>query len=253
MKSDSFRTVLSLIITIMVVMLGIIKNNAYSLNNNENIIVQVAQIDNVEIKELTNLDKLVLFEEENMTKFKFYTDMFGINLDDLNTHLSKDNTIYNADNLDLYLINYLFNLKKSNSKLFKNNYNNGNNFSKDYVYGLLNYFTNVYGNVDYVTLASIAYIESGNLNAKYMMQCNNIFGGMASNGLIKYSNIEYGVLSYVRMMSISYYGKGLNTVSKIATKYNPGSTTWVGNVNSVKHKFTSYATIDDINILLEKI
>ena len=93
MKSDSFRTVLSLIITIMVVMLGIIKNNAYSLNNNENIIVQVAQIDNVEIKELTNLDKLVLFEEENMTKFKFYTDMFGISLDNLNTHLSKDNTI----------------------------------------------------------------------------------------------------------------------------------------------------------------
>ena len=86
-----------------------------------------------------------------------------------------------------------------------------------------------------------------------MVKNNNIYGGMASTGLIKYKNIEYGVLSYVRMMSKGYYGKGLNTIDKIAKKYNLGSQSWIRNVKSVLNKFDKSSDEIDINTLTSLI
>ena len=82
------------------------------------------------------------------------------------------------------------------------------------------------------------------------MSCNNIFGGMSRSGLLKYPNIEYGVLSYVKMMSERYYAKGLDTVEKIAIRYNNGSTSWIYNVNSKLSVFDSFDNITNISELV---
>ena len=262
MKNDGElkRKVVSLIITTFVLTIGIFKNdilvNNQKYTNSNNIIA-------MESSNEYNLEEdVVSFINSNNEIFNFYADMFGISLNDLKESIIYDNTntrlnpfdIGNTNSfyetLDKNLIDYLFKLKKTNSKLFKQEYSNGNNYSKKYIYGLINYFSNIYTNVDYEILSSIAYIESGNLNSKYMLKYNNIFGGMSSKGLIKYNNIEFGVLSYVKMMSQGYYAKGLTTVETIAKKYNPGNNTWVGKVKKCTNKFTNHEKIYDINDLI---
>ena len=256
MKTELKVKLLALSITTLLVICAVIKNNV--LNNNQRYL-QTSKIyayetyNNLKVYDIgEDLDNFILNNQET---FDFYTNIFGISIDDLKENILLDNedkvldyhNIGNSnieyDSLDKNLIDYLFNLKKNNPKLFKQDYVSGRNYSKDYIYGLINYFANIYGNVDYEVLASIAYIESGNLNAKYMVSVNNIYGGMSSNGLIKYQNIEYGVLSYVKLMSEKYYGRGLNTVEKIASRYNPGSQTWVGNVKSQIHRFENNSNI----------
>ena len=118
-----------------------------------------------------------------------------------------------------------------------------------YVENLIIYFTtHIYTNVDTITALSIGAAESGYYKVKYMLKCNNVFGGMSSKGLIKYRNIEYGVLSYIRLLSKNYYGKGLDTLSKIGRKYCPSydsfgnkiaSPHWINLVSSAKKKYLS--------------
>ena len=258
-SGDLKRKIISLIITLLIVIIGISKNEI--LENKQKIIETSNVIAKQTVNEYNLEENIVNFINENNDLFNFYADMFGISISDLKDSIincNKDkvfnkndigNTNKNYDSLDKNIIEYLFNLKKSNKKLFNQKYENSNKYSKDYIYGLINYFSNVYDNVDYEVLASIAYIESGNLNSKYMMKCNNIYGGMSTHGLIKYNNIEFGVLSYVKMMSKSYYGKGLTTVETIVRKYNPGSTTWVSKINSVKNKFKNNKSIDTNTLL----
>ncbi len=259
MKSELKAKVIAFVITAVILSCGIVKNNVFNEKQKQ-----------VEKNEILSVESYIVYDfesdldsyiNENFNTFEFYSNTFGISLENLkesiisknngNTlnrlDLGNTNTIY--DSLDKNLIDYLFKLRKENSKLFKQKYSNGNNYSKDYVYGLLKYYSNIYTNVDFATLAAIAYIESGDLNSNYMMACNNIFGGMSSSGLIKYQNIEFGVLSYVRMMSLNYYGKGLDTVEKIARVYNPGSTTWTNNVKNKINKFSEYENID-LNTLI---
>lgn len=261
MKNDGElnKKTISIVITLLTVLIGIFKNEVLPqqikiIDTNNVIAMQTMNEYNLE-------EDIVSFINENNELFSFYSNMFGISIDDIKSSLIKDNdgVVFNRsdiantknsyDNLDKNLIDYLFNLRKSNKKLFKQEYTSAKEYSKDYIYGLINYFSSVYGNVDYDVLAAIAYIESGNLNSKYMLKCNNIYGGMSSKGLIKYSNIEFGVLSYIKMMSKYYYSKGLTTVETIARKYNPGSTTWVGNVNKTRSKFKNKDNID-LNTLL---
>ena len=260
MKSELKVKTIAFVITALIVLGGAIKNNIFCETQKQ---VEKNQILAMEsYKEYDINEDLDDFINSNYETFEFYSNTFGISLEDLkqtiidanttNTlnrqNIGNTNNIY--DSLEKNLIDYLYNLRKDKSKLFNQTYINGNDYSKEYVYGLLNYYSNIYNNVDYETLASIAYIESGNLNSKYMMSCNNIFGGMSSSGLIKYQNIEFGVLSYVKLMSERYYAKGLDTVEKIARVYNPGSTTWTTNVNKYKSKFVDYTKIEDLNTLL---
>lgn len=131
-----------------------------------------------------------------------------------------------------------------------------------YVENLIIYFTtHVYTNVDTATALSIGAAESGYYKVKYMLKCNNVFGGMSSKGLIKYRNIEYGVLSYVRLLSRNYYGKGLDTISKIGRKYCPtrdsfgnkiASPHWIKLVSSAKKKYSKYDFEIETKDLLNK-
>ena len=260
MKSELKAKVIAFVITAIILSCGIVKNNIFNERQKQVEKNQILAMESYTTYDINN--DLDTFIEENKTTFEFYSNTFSITIDNLKAAIIKandgktlnkqdignTNTIY--DSLDKNLIDYLFKLKKENSKLFKQKYSNGNNYSKQYVYGLLNYYSNIYTNVDYTTLASIAYIESGNLNSNYMMSCNNIFGGMSSSGLIKYQNIEYGVLAYVKLMSENYYKKGLNTIDKIARVYNPNSETWVTNVKNTTKKFNNYEKIINLNTLM---
>ena len=260
MKSELKAKVIAFICTALILSCGIIKNNVFNESKKQVEKNQILAMESFTTYDIEN--DLETFINDNLDTFEFYCNTFGISLENLKNEIIKDNegktlnksdlgstnTIY--ESLDKNLIDYLFKLKKENAKLFKQTYSNGNNYSKKYVYGLLNYFVNLYKNVDYTTLASIAYIESGDLNSKYMMSCNNIFGGMSSTGLIKYQNIEYGVLSYVKLMSEKYYAKGLDTIEKIARVYNPNSTTWTTNVKNQTKRFNNYENINDIYTLM---
>jgi len=257
--SELKRKMIVRIITFLLVIITICGNSKTILKTKTTETSNVIALQTV--NEYNLEEDIVSFINENNEIFNFYSNMFGISISDLKDSIINDNngvtlnkkdigntnTLY--DNLDMNIIDYLFNLRKTNNKLFKQEYINAKEHSKDYIYGLINYFSKVYKNVDYEVLASIAYIESGNLNSKYMLKCNNIYGGMSSHGLIKYNNIEFGVLSYVKMMSKYYYGKGLTTVELIAKKYNPGSKSWVGNINKYANKFKNDANID-LNTLI---
>ena len=261
------NSTISLIITIIAVFIGVIKNdletsysNALDVSNK----VFALQIDEYNVKE-----DIISFVESNINIFSFYADTFAITIDNIINSLELDNqfNIFNYkdigntgieyNNLDKNIIDYLFNLEKRKPKLFNKSVIANTN-SKEYIYKLLNYYTNLYGNVDYQTLASIAYIESGNLNSKYMLSRNNIFGGMSSSGLISYRNISYGVLIYVKMMSINYYAKGLTTLETIGKKYNPievngvkiANPKWVSNINSISYKFSNEEKNVDLNSIL---
>lgn len=131
--------------------------------------------------------------------------------------------------------------------------------SADYIEDLIKYFTDIYDNVDYLTAVSIGAAESGYYKVKYMLNANNIYGGMSKNGLIKYRNIEYGVLSYIRLLSKNYYGKGLTTLESIGRIYCPiinasgqkvARPHWINLVNAAKSKYKdSYEVITVANLI----
>ena len=262
MKSELKAKIIALIFTAVIITCGVIKNN-----------ILIDKQKKVEDNQILAMESYVKYDLEDdlntfvfnyLDVFEFYTDLFGISLDDFKNEIMTVNAdsrlnYYDLGKIDIhksslqeYLIDYLFYLKKEKSELFHPEFKNGNDYTKDYVYGLLNYFSNLYDNVDFKTLASIAYIETGNLNSKYMMACNNIYGGIASTGLIKYHNIEYGVLTYVKMMSERYYGKGLDTPEKISNIYAPNNSKWAGkvyNAMSIFDDFEEVHTVEELNKL----
>ncbi len=174
-------------------------------------------------------------------------------LKDKNGNLQKYNSFEEG------LIEYLFNFAKKNPRLVSNTRTPYAGKS-DYVVDLIKYFTSIYTNVDYTTAVSIGAAESGYYQVKYMLKCNNVFGGMGKNGLIKYKNIEYGTLSYIRMLSKNYYGKGLNTVQSIGRVYCPtydangnkiASPHWVNLVNKAKTKYNNTYEVVKVEDLLD--
>lgn len=91
-----------------------------------------------------------------------------------------------------------------------------------YVEMLIIYYTkNIFTNVDTDLALSIGAAESGYYTAKYMLRCNNVYGGMGSHGLIKYRSIENGVYRYIRYLSNNYISKGLTTLPSIGRVYCP--------------------------------
>lgn len=127
-----------------------------------------------------------------------------------------------------------------------------------YVENLIQYFANIYPNVDKTTLLSIGAAESGYYKVKYMLKYNNVYGGMSRNGLIRHNNIEQGVLSFVRLMSKNYYGKGLNTLETIGRVYCPvfengvkmASSHWINLVTYAKNKYNNYTDVITIKNLI---
>ena len=261
MKSELKVKLFALVLTAVVCIICAVRNNYLidkekTIETNQVLAMQSVATYNIE----EDLDEFIT---SNSNTFEFYCKTFGIKLEDLKksildsnkeNRLNKNdlgNTGKNYESLDKNLIDYLFSLKNTNPKLFNQKYSNGNNYSKEYVYSLVDYYSTIYDNVDAKTLKAIAYIESGNLNSNYMLKSNNIYGGMSSNGLIKYKNIEYGVLSYVKLMSEKYYAKGLTTIETIANKYNLGSKSWISNVKSSLSKFKDNQS--DINTITSMI
>ncbi len=149
---------------------------------------------------------------------------------------------------DLYgLVEYFYNYVKNNPKKV-NNKRVAYKGSADYVEKLIIYFSeHIYTDVDTTTALSIGAAESGYYKVKYMLACNNIYGGMGSNGLIKYKNIEFGVLSYVRYLSRNYYSKGNTSLEGIGRVYCPttdsngnkiASPNWIRLVKTAKNKYS---------------
>jgi hypothetical protein len=149
---------------------------------------------------------------------------------------------------DLYgLVEYFYSYVKNNPKKV-NNKRVAYKGSADYVEKLIIYFSeHIYTDVDTTTALSIGAAESGYYKVKYMLACNNVYGGMGSNGLIKYKNIEFGVLSYVRYLSRNYYSKGNTSLEGIGRIYNPttdsngnkiASPHWISMIKTAKNKYS---------------
>jgi hypothetical protein len=83
------------------------------------------------------------------------------------------------------------------------------------------YTKNIFTDVDTNMALSIGAAESGYYTAKYMLYCNNIYGGMGSHGLIKYRTIENGTYRYIKYLSENYISKGLTTLPSIGRIYCP--------------------------------
>jgi hypothetical protein len=160
---------------------------------------------------------------------------------------------------DLYgLVEYFYSYVKNNPKKV-NNKRVAYKGSADYVEKLIIYFSeHIYTDVDTTTALSIGAAESGYYKVKYMLACNNVYGGMGSNGLIKYKNIEFGVLSYVRYLSRNYYSKGNTSLEGIGRIYNPttdsngnkiASPHWISMIQTAKKKYSKY----DFNLSIEDL
>ncbi len=132
----------------------------------------------------------------------------------------KDGNLVDYGSFEKGLIEYLLIYAKQNPKDVDNTYIPYEG-SSEYIVKLINYFTKIYNNVDYLTAVSIGASESGYYKVKYMLRANNVYGGMSSKGLIRHKTIEYGILSYIRLLSNGYYGKGLDTKEKIGKVYCP--------------------------------
>jgi len=135
--------------------------------------------------------------------------------------------------------------------------------SSDYVEKLIMYYTtNIYTNVDTTTALSIGASESGYYEVKYMLNRNNVYGGMSSNGLIRHENIEIGVLKYIRLLSKNYYDKGLTDIYSIGRVYCPhfdeygnkiASPHWINLVNKASSKYAEYTGEITIKDILEEM
>lgn len=216
------------------------------------------------------------FLSEHKSTIEFMSKTFKINYDAIIENIIEENKDveydeYNIGNMKTKngeakhygsfeegLIEYLFALSKKKPSLTttKRTPYKGD---AEYVVDLIKYFTNIYDNVDYTTAAAIGAAESGYYQVRYMLECNNVFGGMGSNGLLKYKTIEYGTLSYIRMLSKNYYGKGLTTIESIGRVYCPtydahgnkiASPHWINLVKKAKPKYTSDEEVITADVLL---
>jgi len=127
-----------------------------------------------------------------------------------------------------------------------------------YIENLIMYYTQIYTDVDRSIALSIGAAESGYYEVKYMLNMNNVYGGMSSSGLIRHENIEIGVLKYIRLLYKGYFKKGLTTPESIGRVYCPttneygqkiASPHWINLVNKAKNKYDKYTqdiTISDI-------
>ena len=217
--------------------------------------------------------------EEQIDSLKFYSDIFGFDIEFVKNNIisrsknvetieptnigslkDTEGVLIKYENAEYGAVEYFYNLVESHPE--KRNIKvvpySGNS---DYIEKLIMYYTSIYTNVDTTTALSIGAAESGYYTVKYMLNRNNVYGGMSTNGLIKHENIELGVLRYIRMLSKNYYGKGLTTLESIGRVYCPtitdqgykiASPHWINLVNKAATKYKNYTgeikIIDILNL-----
>lgn len=215
-------------------------------------------------KEITEEEKVSLMLNENMDTITFFSNTFLIDEDQLISKLQENyqelDFLNNSDNFDKIVLDYLIKLETEEKGLFKTT-RVANTMDKEYIVKALKYFCSLYSNVDFAIAASIAQVESG-YTSIYMLNKNNIFGGMYQGGLIGYKTIEYGVLKYVILLDEGYFQKGLNTIELIGKVYNPtfdengqkiAKPTWVYNVTTAMDEFMNIDEVDTSMLNNEKI
>lgn len=211
-------------------------------------------------KEITLEEKIELSLNEKSDTIKFLAGTFLIDENILRNKLKNNyeelNYLDNMDNFDMIVLDYLLTLEESEKELF-NNKRISNEMDKDYIVKTLKYFSSMYANVDFGIAAGIANVESG-YTSKYMLNKNNIFGGMYNGNLISYKTIEYGILKYVILLSEGYFGKGLTTVEAIGKIYNPmfnesgikmAKPAWVYNVTKSMELFADIQDVDTSELI----
>ena len=263
MKYRASNLIKAIIILLLITLIGVVKRDVVSYDEITSNEVLALSINSTE-----EYDNVTDFIYNNFEIFNYYAKTFAIDLENIESLLImankgktfNKNDIANSgviyDSLEVNIIEYLFDLEDKHPELFNNNVVK-NTRSKYYIYNLINYYCNLY-ELDYQLLASISYVETGNMKANNMLSKNNVYGGMTYNKqLIGYKNINYGVLTYVRMMKYKYIDKGLDTVDKIGYVFNPivinGVKTvnphWLGHVNSTLPKFDNTIKITCIKDL----
>ena len=242
------------------------KNEVNLAGPKEEVIIEETKLDNyittynADIKLLSkafgvNYEKIInnlrIIHEKNYDK-EFNETNIGFLLDKNGNVLTYNNVLYG-------LVEYFYDYIEKNP-LEVNKKRIPYTGNSEYIENLIIYYTKqIYTNVDTSVALSIGASESGYYKVKYMLRCNNVFGGMGKNGLIKYNNIEFGVLSYVRMLSTKYYQKGLKTIESIGRKYCPtydsfgnkiASPHWVKLVQTAMKKYNNYNQVIEANLLL---
>ena len=186
------------------------------------------------------VNPLELALSENKSSITFLCKTFGVNEESVIASLRESNSDGNVNPLnigrvgdasyssfDRGLVEYLFVYANNNPGSVNNTYVPYNG-GADYVEKLIKYFSYIYEDVDYLSAISIGAAESGYYSVKFMLNKNNIYGGMGSGGLIQFKTIEYGVLSYIKYLHSNYYSKGVTSLEAIGRSYCP-STDAAGN------------------------
>ena len=140
MKYDLKNSIKSLVITIIIVFVGVIKNEFVCIKEydtskvvNNNIKDNYIKVDTLafEANEYSLEDDIKFFVYENYDLFKFYSDTFSISMEDIINELINSNVeVFNYkdigntgteyESLDKNIIDYLFDLEKNKPKLFDN-------------------------------------------------------------------------------------------------------------------------------------
>lgn len=245
----------------------------------------IYKFDSIETNEINNIkydsprvieNNIYIFIDKYIDTIKFFSNMFGFDVEFIKDDLIQrnlNNTVLNENNLgglknsndelmdfpnvEYGISEYFFELSNLYPEKKENKIISYTGDS-DYIEKLIIYYTNIYEEVDTTLALSIGAAESGYYKVKYMLQKNNVYGGMGTNGLIVYDNIEIGVLKYIRLLSKSYFKKGLTTKETIGRKYCPqinsngekvASAHWINLVTKAENKYSSYTkdiTIEDI-------
>ena len=249
-----------------------IKDTILQLDTNNTIEINIIKYDTPRIIE-NNIYNII---EKYSNVISFFSKMFGfdndfviedlinrnmdvikINENNLGCLKNSKNESEDFPNVEYGISEYFFEMAKlyphkANSK--KIEYSG----DSEYIENLIMYYTNIYKEVDSTLALSIGAAESGYYKVKYMLQKNNIYGGMGRNGLIIYDNIEIGVLKYIRLLSNNYFKKGLTTKESIGRKYCPqinsngekvASYHWINLVSKAETKYKYYTN----NISIEEI
>ena len=171
--------------------------------------------------------------------------------------LTKNNELISFSNVEQGISEYFFEIAELYPEKRDNKFL-GYTGDSEYIEKLIIYYTNIYQDVDTTLALSIGAAESGYYKVKYMLQKNNVYGGMGKNGLIVYDNIEIGVLKYIRLLYNNYFKKGLTTKETIGRKYCPqynengekvASAHWINLVSKAETKYKNYIN----NIKIEDI
>ena len=214
--------------------------------------------------------------KENIKTLKFFSEMFGYDIEFIKDNLkernknidkiepsniaslqNKDNALKKYNNIEYGIVEYFYHMVEEYPE-YRTKKLVSYNGESNYIEKLIMYYTNIYTNVDRNLALSIGAAESGYYKVKYMLNKNNIYGGMSSKGLIRHDNIELGVLKFIRMLSKNYYDKGLTTKYSIGKVYCPtydeygnkvASQHWINLVSKAQTKYENYKemiTIEDI-------